>query len=222
MPDVRGDDQTMDFDPPVDNPVNTAPDPVPEPAPPAETPPAPRGVSIEEVENEDAPNKPKWLEDYPLPAGCILEQIGPVETIFEAIRRQQREEGQAPWTPFESEADWDLARWLSKTGVSQGDINEFLELEKADSIDASDHHGSGHPWRVVGKGDRGYGFNDIQPKANRVQDVQSPRIKGQGSSVNSLAWYWGYCQRMPYIHRRIHTKQGTEGVYPQIPHNTGD
>ncbi|KAJ6629714.1 hypothetical protein B0H10DRAFT_2208670 [Mycena sp. CBHHK59/15] len=108
MPDVRGDDQTIDLDPPVDNPVNTAPDPVPEPAPPADTPPAPRGVSIEEVEDEDAPNKPKWVKDYPLPAGCILEQIGPVETIFEAIRRQQREED----------------------GGEPGDINEFLELEK--------------------------------------------------------------------------------------------
>ncbi|KAJ6617165.1 hypothetical protein B0H10DRAFT_1797920, partial [Mycena sp. CBHHK59/15] len=62
------------------------------------------------------------------------------ETIFEAIRHKQREEGQAPWAPFESEANWDPARWLSKMGVSQGDINKFLELEKVRRARLSYHN----------------------------------------------------------------------------------
>ncbi|KAJ7097059.1 hypothetical protein B0H15DRAFT_961174 [Mycena belliarum] len=89
-----------------------------------------RRATVEEVEDEDAPGAPRWFEDYPLPAGCVLEELGPVDTVFEAIRRKQEEQGLAPWAPFESEDDWDLARWLSKCGVSGGNINDFLKLKK--------------------------------------------------------------------------------------------
>ncbi|KAJ7911973.1 hypothetical protein B0H13DRAFT_2478875, partial [Mycena leptocephala] len=119
------DDQTMDLDPSSDDP---GPTPVTEPQIPKA---APRGVTIEEVEDEDAPGATKWYEDFPGPAGCPFEaENNPAETVFEAIRRQQRQDGQAPWAPFDSEDDWDLARWLSKAGISGGNIDEFLKLKK--------------------------------------------------------------------------------------------
>ncbi|KAJ7131567.1 hypothetical protein C8R43DRAFT_930595, partial [Mycena crocata] len=109
-----------------------------EPQPAPELPPNPpptganRRATVEEVEDEDAPGAPRWYEDYPRPAGRILArpELNPVETIFEAIRKKQREEGLPPWAPFESEDDWNLARWLSKAGVSGGNIDEFLKLNK--------------------------------------------------------------------------------------------
>jgi hypothetical protein len=132
--DFSNNDQGMDIDPPDHGPELEAPVPN---VPPLNPPPAHRGVSIEEVEDEDAPGAARWIEDCDfgsLPAGCVLEQRHPVDTVFEAIRRKQEEEGLPPWAPFESEEDWDLARWLSKSGVSGGNIDEFLKLKKVRNI----------------------------------------------------------------------------------------
>ncbi|KAJ7113327.1 hypothetical protein C8R43DRAFT_1138622 [Mycena crocata] len=130
-PAVAGDDnQGMDIDPP-----NELPEMQNEPAPelPPNSPPAGsnRRATVEEVEDEDVPGAPRWYEDYPRPAGCILDPgRNLVETVFEAIRRKQRDENLAPWAPFDDEDDWKLARWLSTSGVSGGNINEFLKLNK--------------------------------------------------------------------------------------------
>ncbi|KAF8799293.1 hypothetical protein BYT27DRAFT_7040688, partial [Phlegmacium glaucopus] len=35
-----------------------------------------------------------------------------------------------PWAPFESEDEWELARWLMTSGVSQTKIDSFLKLNK--------------------------------------------------------------------------------------------
>ncbi|KAJ7239445.1 hypothetical protein C8J57DRAFT_1727328 [Mycena rebaudengoi] len=133
--DFSNNDQGMDIDPPDHGPELEAPVPN---VPPLNPPPAHRGVSIEEVEDEDAPGAARWIEDCDfgsLPAGCVLEQRHPVDTVFEAIRRKQEEEGLPPWAPFESEEDWDLARWLSKSGVSGGNIDEFLKLKKCEMFE---------------------------------------------------------------------------------------
>ncbi|KAF7371562.1 hypothetical protein MVEN_00011400 [Mycena venus] len=120
----------MDLDPPDAGPIPAADPGVP----------PQRSVSIEEVddeepEEEDAPGATKWFEDYPRPAGSVLEpERNQIETIFEAIRNKQALEEQPPWAPFESEDDWNLARWLSKTGISGGDINEFLKLNKTHGV----------------------------------------------------------------------------------------
>ncbi|KAJ7168729.1 hypothetical protein C8R46DRAFT_1218121 [Mycena filopes] len=98
-----------------DDPMDVDPGPAINPPPVAAR--APRGVTIEEVEDEDAPGAPRYFEDFPAPAGYTFE-ANPVETAFEAIRRQQHENGEAPWAPFDSEDDWNLARWLSRAGVS--------------------------------------------------------------------------------------------------------
>ncbi|KAJ7782948.1 hypothetical protein B0H16DRAFT_1658373 [Mycena metata] len=118
--DLPQDENAMDVDPPLGDPVEPHPPPAPA---------VPRGVTIEEVEDEDAPGAPRYFEDFPKPAGYTVEE-NPVETVFEAIRRMQGENGQAPWAPFDNEDDWNLARWLRKAGVSGGNIDEFLKLNK--------------------------------------------------------------------------------------------
>ncbi|KAF7333807.1 hypothetical protein MVEN_02337600 [Mycena venus] len=118
-------DQSMDLDPPGDY-LATNSAPADEPAVPT----PPRTVIIE-VEDEDAPGAKRWFEDYPRPAGCVLQpKRNVIETVFQAIRNKQAAVGLAPWAPFDSEDDWDLARWLSKAGISGGNINEFLKLKK--------------------------------------------------------------------------------------------
>ncbi|KAJ7630322.1 hypothetical protein FB45DRAFT_978715 [Roridomyces roridus] len=106
------------------------PGPTPEPTLPPVPPVPDHRARVEEIEDEDAPGATHWYEDFPKEAGCILEQRDPVETAFEAMRRKQVAAGQGPWFPFASEDDWDLARWLSKSGVSGGNIDEFLKLNK--------------------------------------------------------------------------------------------
>jgi hypothetical protein len=97
-----------------------------------------RGVTVEEVEDEDAPGRTpyrtRWTQtfeegDAGAPKDGLCE-----ETIYEQIRREKTECGEAPWAPFESQDDWELARWLMKTGVSQSEINNFLKLAKVSQL----------------------------------------------------------------------------------------
>ena len=86
----------------------------------------PKRVRVEEVEDEDAPGRHQWLEDFPSAAGSILESW---KSKFEQLREKQGENGDAPWAPFESQEEWELARWLMTSGVSQKKTDNFLKLK---------------------------------------------------------------------------------------------
>ena len=88
--------------------------------------PLPKRVRIEEVEDEGAPGRHQWIEDFPSAAGANL---GSCQTKFEQLREKQGENGDAPWAPFESEEEWELARWLMTSGVSQKKTDTFLKLK---------------------------------------------------------------------------------------------
>lgn len=122
---------TMDFEDSDDN--TPYPDPPPRPASVDETAAPASGdnprkrprATVEEVEDEDA----QWFQHFPkdMAAGAILEKCS---TQFEKLREEQRKAGRAPWEPFESEDEWELARWLMTSGISQTKTNEFLKLKK--------------------------------------------------------------------------------------------
>lgn len=84
-------------------------------------------VTIEEVEDEDAPGTQKWIEDYPAPAGSMY---GSCMSIFEKYREQQRQEGLPPWAPFQDMEEWETARWIMLSGISQERMKSLLNLEK--------------------------------------------------------------------------------------------
>jgi len=67
-----------------------------------------------------------WIEDFPGPAGSIL---APCTSTFHNQRERQKEAGHAPWHPFERKEEWELAKWLMTSGVSQTKMNEFLKLD---------------------------------------------------------------------------------------------
>ncbi|KAJ7725295.1 hypothetical protein DFH07DRAFT_758708 [Mycena maculata] len=90
-------------------------------------------ATVEEVEDEDA----RWVQDYPeeKEAGVPLEKC---KTFFEKYRADQKREGHAPWYPFESKEEWELARWLMTSGLSQKKTDEFLKLKSVrEGIDPS-------------------------------------------------------------------------------------
>ncbi|KAF7317464.1 hypothetical protein HMN09_00483600 [Mycena chlorophos] len=50
-------------------------------------------------------------------------------TSFEAHWKAQGTTDDPLFAPFPSLDDWDLSRWLVRSGLSQGKINEFLHLK---------------------------------------------------------------------------------------------
>ncbi|KAJ7159504.1 hypothetical protein C8R46DRAFT_906545 [Mycena filopes] len=84
-----------------------------------------RRATVEEVEDEDA----RWVQPFPpeAAAGAILSKC---KTAFETYREEQRKAGCAPWQPFESEDEWEMARWLMTSGLSQKKVDEYLRLKK--------------------------------------------------------------------------------------------
>ncbi|KAK6971784.1 hypothetical protein R3P38DRAFT_3495771 [Favolaschia claudopus] len=132
-----GDDQPMDQDPPDAQPEQDGPAADPQPHD------VPRGVSVEEVEDEDAPGATKWVEDYPRPAGIAFRPSrNRVEMLFEAVKNKQAAGNLPPWAPFDDEDDWKLARWLSKVGISGKNVDEFLKLNKVKDGAKPSYHNS--------------------------------------------------------------------------------
>ncbi|KAI0730422.1 hypothetical protein C8Q76DRAFT_566105, partial [Earliella scabrosa] len=85
-------------------------------------------VTVEEVPDEgdsDIPSNP-WVEDFPQPVGTTY---GEDATYFEHFRRMKEAKGEHPWMPFESEEEWELARWLMTSGLSKKAIDDYLKLK---------------------------------------------------------------------------------------------
>ncbi|KAK0481058.1 hypothetical protein EDD18DRAFT_1113172 [Armillaria luteobubalina] len=90
----------------------------------------PKRAHIKDVEDEgDISNGPeRWVEDFPSPTGEPLHSRGSQETTFQHLRHEKMEKGEEMWAPFESRDEWDLVQWLMKAGVSQYEMEMFLQL----------------------------------------------------------------------------------------------
>ncbi|KAF8808461.1 hypothetical protein BYT27DRAFT_7255574 [Phlegmacium glaucopus] len=98
-----------------------------------------RRASVEDAEDDELEdNDARYVHDYP---GAGLPHAEKGQTDFEQRLEQQRRAGDAPWMPFESEDEWELARWLMTSGVSHKKIDEFLKLNKIkDGADPAFHN----------------------------------------------------------------------------------
>lgn len=96
------------------------------PPDPIRGPPRRRSVSIEEVEDEETPSPqaPQFFDDFPGAA----EVLGEAWTSFEELRQGQLDRNEEPWGPFENEEEWELARWIMRSGVSQSHTDTLLKL----------------------------------------------------------------------------------------------
>ncbi|KAK0445549.1 hypothetical protein EV421DRAFT_1902490 [Armillaria borealis] len=113
----------------VPDPGEWHPDPDPDFA--ATEPPPSKKTRVEDVEDEDDAPGPReyYIEDFPWPAGDPILERGILPTFFECLRREKTTEGEDMWKPFSSREEWELARWLVRSGISQKEIDTFLKLD---------------------------------------------------------------------------------------------
>jgi hypothetical protein len=136
----------MDFDPPITpGPREATPD-----GPGSEPPAQKRSkVTVEEVLDVDSPRRSEseddmiddirddYIEDFPWSAG---EPTGTTKrTPFEKIRRLQQKAKEEAWGPFKDEEEWDLARWLMTSSISQTKLDEFLKLPLVRTINVDEY-----------------------------------------------------------------------------------
>jgi hypothetical protein len=104
-------------------------------------------VTVEEVEDVDAPWASRnsdeestrgtgqsgsesgpgfeFIQDFPGEAGTPGKKR---KTQFEEIKDRQMKAGELCWGPFADEDEWELARWLMTANVSQNRRDAFLKL----------------------------------------------------------------------------------------------
>lgn len=86
-----------------------------------------RVEDVEDIEAGGLPSDPYIRLD--IAAGKVK---GKGQTSFEELKKKRAEDaGQEmnPWAPFDSAEEWDLARWLIRSGLSQTEIDKFLKLD---------------------------------------------------------------------------------------------
>jgi hypothetical protein len=82
--------------------------------------------------DEDDPARIKMdivFEDFIPPAGEPRPKSAEMRSGFEQLRDEQLSKGEQPWFPFTSVEDWDYARWIMESGLSQMEINKMLKLD---------------------------------------------------------------------------------------------
>ncbi|KAG8957982.1 hypothetical protein FRC05_009480 [Tulasnella sp. 425] len=91
-----------------------------------------RGVTVEEVEDEETPDQGKDsqhgeydIEEFPN-AGEV-KAIGKSDRLREFEAQASRNE--EPWAPFASYQEWEFAHWLIKSGMSQAEMTKFFKLQ---------------------------------------------------------------------------------------------
>lgn len=80
--------------------------------------------------DEDTPFKTDDVTDEFRPAAGEPHSRQPnMSSDFERLRESQQASGSEPWAPFSSVEDWDYARWIMNSGLSQKQIDEMLALD---------------------------------------------------------------------------------------------
>ncbi|KAJ7858828.1 hypothetical protein B0H14DRAFT_3085030 [Mycena olivaceomarginata] len=95
-----------------------------------------RRATVEEVEDEDE----RWYQPFPEnhSAGGVSRAC---KTQFEKLQEEQKKKGLAPWQPFDSGDEWELAHWLMTSGLSNASIDKYLKLKKVrEGINPSFHN----------------------------------------------------------------------------------
>jgi hypothetical protein len=64
------------------------------------------------------------------PSPCLAygSPIGTFKTRHERQQEHNRANRVGPWHPFEDQDEWELAKWLVESGLSQSEIENFLKL----------------------------------------------------------------------------------------------
>ncbi|PBK70867.1 hypothetical protein ARMSODRAFT_884244 [Armillaria solidipes] len=98
---------------------------------PLAAPPPPKKTHVEDVEDDgdEEQQREYYIEDFPWPAGDPIIDRGVLPPFFELFHREKVEKKEDMWVPFSSREEWELARWLMQSSISQREIDAFLKLE---------------------------------------------------------------------------------------------
>lgn len=79
---------------------------------------------------EDVPFKMNTVfDEFSPPAGEPVAKPANTSNNFERLREGQQSSGNQPWAPFSSIEDWDYARWIMNSDLSQKQIDAMLALD---------------------------------------------------------------------------------------------
>lgn len=67
--------------------------------------------------------------DFKPPAGVPQPKSANMLSDFERLRASRQASGGEPWAPFSSIDDWDYARWIVNSDLSQRQIDSMLALD---------------------------------------------------------------------------------------------
>ncbi len=90
----------------------------------------PRRVTVEEVEDIEAGGLPKqpWVGEYLVDGTPVAAVLRNASTLFETLRDKRKAAGLSSFAPFDDREEWELAKWLTTSGLSQEAIDEYLTL----------------------------------------------------------------------------------------------
>ena len=84
---------------------------------------------------EDIPIKIDTIfEEFTPPAGESQPKPPNMSNNFEGLLADQQASRSEPWAPFSSMEDWDYARWITNSGLSQRQIDSMLALDLVSKI----------------------------------------------------------------------------------------
>ncbi|RDX46169.1 hypothetical protein OH76DRAFT_1356587 [Lentinus brumalis] len=86
-------------------------------------------VTVEEVEDIEPGGLPRrpFLGEFP-EEFCVGAVFGKAKTSFEELHHKRTEAGNGSYAPFENREEWELAKWLMTSGLSQEAIDQYLTL----------------------------------------------------------------------------------------------
>lgn len=87
--------------------------------------PCPTVEDVEDLGEDELARGVRFTQPYEGDAARILEES---VTDFERLQAEQTESGQAPKSPFQSEAEWGLAKWMMKN-LGHGQMDDLLSLD---------------------------------------------------------------------------------------------
>lgn len=82
-----------------------------------------------EIEKDIPVKLNRVYTEFKPPTGEPRSRTSNVSNDFECLQENQHASGGGPWTPFSSIEDWDYARWIVESDLSQRQIDEMLALD---------------------------------------------------------------------------------------------
>ena len=81
-------------------------------------------------DEEDVPiKKCDFFSEFKPPAGTPQQKPPGMSSDFGRLQESQRALGSEPWAPFSSTEEWDFARWILGSDLSQKQIDALLALD---------------------------------------------------------------------------------------------